>query len=262
MISTLRFLNSTLCCGQLPSSGVASALLAGKSGNAAGSYFRSISTTSSLNKVCALIVGAPGSGKGTISNWIVRDFGLKHISSGDLLRKHLNEGTDLGKKAKEYIDRGDLVPDDVMVGLISSELKKLGEDEPWLLDGFPRTKPQAEALQKEQPINVVVNLDVPFETIIDRIKDRWLHPASGRIYNTVFNPPKVPGKDDETGEDLIQREDDKPESVRNRLEVFSANTKPVLDYYRSKGICKDFQGTESKKIWPHVEDHLKSIIKK
>merc|ERR1711909_258804 len=186
-------------------------------------------------KTSALIIGAPGSGKGTISNWIVRDFGLVHVSSGDLLT------------------------DKVMVGLVSSELKKLGS-QPWLLDGFPRTQPQAESLQAETPVNVVVNLCVPFETIIDRIKDRWIHPGSGRVYNLVFNPPKVEGKDDETGEDLIQREDDKPESVRNRLEVFQASTEPVLEFSRKMGILQDFHGTESKKIWPHVESYLKSIM--
>jgi len=209
-------------------------------------------------KTCALIIGAPGSGKGTISNWIVRDFGLAHVSSGDLLRAHMRDGTALGKEAKAFIDKGDLVPDNVMVGLIASELKKLA-DTPWLLDGFPRTQPQAEALQAETPVNVVINLDVPFDTIIDRIKDRWIHPGSGRVYNLLFSPPKVAGKDDETGEDLIQRDDDKPESVRNRLEVFKANTEPVLDYYRAQGILKDFKGTESKKIWPHVETYLKSL---
>jgi len=217
-----------------------------------------ISQAARGKKTCALIIGAPGSGKGTISNWIVRDFGLTHVSSGDLLRAHMRDGTSLGKEAKAFIDKGDLVPDSVMVGLIASELKKLGAT-PWLLDGFPRTQPQAEALQAETPVNVVVNLDVPFDTIIDRIKDRWIHPGSGRVYNLLFSPPKVAGKDDETGEDLIQRDDDKPESVRNRLEVFKANTEPVLEYYRAQGILKDFKGTESKKIWPHVEAYLKSL---
>jgi len=194
-------------------------------------------TFSSGNKANTLIIGAPGSGKGTISNWIVRDFGLLHVSSGDLLRAQMRDGTELGLAAKSYIDKGDLVPDSVMVGLISSELKKLGE-KPWLLDGFPRTQAQAEALQKETPVNVVVNLCVPFETIIERVKDRWIHPGSGRVYNLVFNPPKVAGKDDETGEDLVQRDDDKPESVRNRLEVFQQNTEPVLEFYRKMGICQ------------------------
>ncbi len=122
------------------------------------------STSRAANKdICALIVGAPGSGKGTISNWIVRDFRLQHVSSGDLLRDHIHRGTDLGKEAKAFIDRGDLVPDKVMVGLIASELKGLGEGADWLLDGFPRTLPQAEALQKETPVNVVISLNVPFQ---------------------------------------------------------------------------------------------------
>ena len=171
----------------------------------------------------------------------------------------MKDGTPLGKEAKQFIDQGALVPDETMVSLISTELVNL-ENEPWLLDGFPRTEAQAQALQKQTPVNVVINLDVPFETIIDRVKDRWVHPGSGRIYNTLFSPPKVAGKDDVTGEDLIQREDDKPQSVLNRLEIFSAQTKPVLEFYRSMGICKDFQGTESKKIWPHVEAHLKTIM--
>lgn len=209
-------------------------------------------------KTCALIIGAPGSGKGTISNWIVRDFGLQHVSSGDILRANLRDGTPLGLEAKSHMEKGDLVPDSLMVGLVAGELKKLKEA-PWLLDGFPRTQTQAEALQSETPVNVVINLDIPFETIIDRIKDRWIHPGSGRVYNLIFNPPKVAGLDDETGEPLIQREDDKPESVLNRLEVFKASTAPVLDYYRSQGILADFQGTESKKIWPHVEKYLTGI---
>jgi len=209
-------------------------------------------------KTCALIIGAPGSGKGTVSNWIVRDFGLTHVSSGDLLRANLRDETPLGLEAKAFMAKGDLVPDDVMVGLVAGELKKL-EVEPWLLDGFPRTQAQAEALQTETPVNVVINLDVPFETIVDRIKDRWIHPASGRVYNLAFQPPKVAGKDDETGEDLVQREDDKAESVRNRLEVFKASTAPVLKYYESQGILATFSGTESKKIWPHVEKYLKGL---
>merc|ERR1719365_191257 len=168
----------------------------------------------------------------------------------------MNRATPLGLEAKQFIDKGDLVPDETMVGLMSTSLKELA-GQPWLLDGFPRTKPQAEALQEQTPVNVVINLDVPFDTIIDRIKDRWIHPGSGRVYNLIFNPPKVPGIDDETGEPLVQRDDDKPESVRNRLEVFKASTAPVLDYYRQQGILADFQGPESKKIWPHVEKYLK-----
>lgn len=129
---------------------------------------------SSPSQVSALIVGAPGSGKGTISNWIVRDFGLKHVSSGDLLRQHMKDGTPLGKEAKQFIDKGALVPDETMVNLISGELKNMGNVS-WLLDGFPRTSAQAEALQKQTPVNVVINLDVPFETIIDRVKGKFIN---------------------------------------------------------------------------------------
>merc|ERR1712226_257997 len=221
---------------------------------------RSLSSSAPNSQINALIIGAPGSGKGTISNWLVRDFQLAHVSSGDLLRAHMNNQTPLGKEAKQFIDKGDLVPDSTMVGLISQELKGLGDGKNWLLDGFPRTLPQAEALQGETPINCVLFLNVPFQTIIDRVKDRWLHPGSGRIYNTVFNPPKVPGKDDETGEDLIQREDDKPESVRNRLETFMNATNPVIEFYKQQGILQEFQGTESKKIYPHVEAHIKGLV--
>jgi adenylate kinase family enzyme len=124
-----------------------------------------------FNTYILIIIGAPGSGKGTISNWIVRDFGLKHVSSGDLLRQHINDNTPLGREAKQFIDKGALVPDQTMVNLIASELKQLAA-EPWLLDGFPRTQAQAKALQDETPVNVVINLDVPFETIIDRVKGK------------------------------------------------------------------------------------------
>jgi len=144
-----------------------------------------------------------------------------------------------------------------MVELISGELKGLGASSNWLLDGFPRTLGQAEALQRETPVNLVLHLDVPFQTIVDRVKDRWVHPQSGRIYNALFNPPKVEGKDDETGEPLIQREDDKPESVRNRLRVFDEQTRPVLDFYAGRGVLKAFQGTESKVIYPQLEKYLK-----
>merc|ERR1719471_2129402 len=129
---------------------------------------------SSGGKTSALIIGAPGSGKGTISNWIVRDFGLIHVSSGDILRAHMRDESEVGLAAKSFIDKGDLVPDEVMVELISSELKKLG-NKSWLLDGYPRTVGQAEALQKEISVDVVLNLCVPFENIVDRVKDRRIH---------------------------------------------------------------------------------------
>ncbi|XP_043917024.1 GTP:AMP phosphotransferase AK3, mitochondrial [Protopterus annectens] len=203
----------------------------------------------------AVIVGPPGSGKGTVSDRIVKTFGLKHLSSGDLLRSNINDKSEIGLVARAYIDQGQLVPDDVMTRLILQELKVL-EQHCWLLDGFPRTVTQAASLDKAYQVDTVLNLNVPFETIKQRLTARWIHPASGRIYNTDFNPPKIPGIDDATGEPLIQREDDKPETVIKRLQAYEAQTKPVLDYYRSNGVLETFSGTETNKIWPHVHAFL------
>ncbi|KAK2168512.1 hypothetical protein LSH36_16g05028 [Paralvinella palmiformis] len=200
-------------------------------------------------------MGPPGSGKGTIAARIVKDFDLKHLSSGDVLRTNIINNTDIGIQAKKYITNGALVPDHVMVSLIVSELKKLGGHS-WLLDGFPRTLPQAETLHTEQKVDVVVNLNVPFDVIIDRIKGRWVHPASGRIYHTEFNPPKQAGKDDVTGENLIQRDDDKPDTVLARLQGYQHQTQPVLDFYKKMGILEEFKGNYSNEIWPHVHKFL------
>ncbi|XP_043228529.1 GTP:AMP phosphotransferase AK3, mitochondrial-like [Amphibalanus amphitrite] len=207
----------------------------------------------------ALIMGAPGSGKGTISERIVSDFGLKHLSSGDLLRSQILQKTDVGLQAQKYIDEGALVPDETMVALISAELKKLAEHS-WLLDGFPRTRHQAEALHKVQPLDTVISLNVPFQVIIDRIKDRWVHLPSGRIYNTLFNPPKNPFTDDVTGERLVQRADDAPDAVRKRLEVYQASAGPVIEFYRELGVLEEFSGSETNKIWPHVRRMLQQRI--
>ncbi|NP_001123693.1 GTP:AMP phosphotransferase AK3, mitochondrial [Xenopus tropicalis] len=139
----------------------------------------------------AVIMGPPGSGKGTVSDRIVKNFALKHLSSGDLLRTNVQNKTEIGVVAKSYIDQGQLVPDDVITRLVLQELHKINETN-WLLDGFPRTVPQAVALDKAFHINSVIDLNVPFQTIKDRLTARWIHPASGRVYNTEFNPPKVP----------------------------------------------------------------------
>ncbi|XP_008101545.1 GTP:AMP phosphotransferase AK3, mitochondrial isoform X2 [Anolis carolinensis] len=172
-----------------------------------------------LRLLRAVIMGPPGSGKGTISGRIVQHFALKHLSSGDLLRENMNRKT-----------------------------------------GFPRTVPQAEALDKVCPIDTVIDLDVPFETIQQRLTARWIHPNSGRVYNLEFNPPKVSGVDDDTGESLIQRDDDKPETVMKRLKSYEAQTRPVLQYYRQKGVLKSFAGTETNKIWPHVHRFLQTKL--
>ncbi|NXD73672.1 KAD3 phosphotransferase, partial [Eolophus roseicapillus] len=174
--------------------------------------------------------------------------------------------TEVGILAKSYIDQGRLIPDDIMTQLMLNELKGLDQYN-WLLDGncflffcFPRTVAQAEALDKECRIDTVINLDVPFETIKCRLTARWIHPASGRVYNLEFSPPKVQGIDDITGEPLVQRDDDKPETVTKRLQAYDAQTKPVLEYYREKRLLKSFSGTETNKIWPHIYAFLQTKL--
>lgn len=203
----------------------------------------------------AVIMGAPGSGKGTVSSRIAQSFGLKHLSSGDMLRANIEAKTDLGLLMKSCIDQGQLVPDDVISRLILSSLRGL-EKTSWLLDGFPRTVAQAEALDCVYDVDSVINLDVPFQTIRERLTSRWVHLPSGRVYNIDFNPPKKPGLDDVTGEPLVQRDDDSPETVSRRLKDYERQTQPVLEYYRSKGVLETFSGTETNKIWPHVHIFL------
>ncbi|XP_061710795.1 GTP:AMP phosphotransferase AK3, mitochondrial [Cydia pomonella] len=209
----------------------------------------------------ALILGAPASGKGTISSRIVKKYNIAHVSSGDKLREHIEHQTDLGKEVKKYLNEGKLVPDDLIIKFMITELKKV-ENKPWLLDGFPRTVAQANALWKTQPVDVVLNLVVPFDVIIDRVKNRWVHLPSGRVYNIGFNTPKNPGKDDITNEDLVQRPDDRPEAVRQRLEIYDSITRPVIDFYKKKGILKEFEGRSSDEIWPKVVAYLDPIFSK
>ena len=208
-----------------------------------------------------ILLGAPGAGKGTQAQFICEKFAIPQISTGDMLRAAVKAGSELGLKVKEIMETGGLVSDEIIIGLVKERIQQDDCVNGFLFDGFPRTIPQAEAmLEAGVDIDHVVEIDVADEEIVKRLSGRRVHPGSGRVYHVIYNPPKVEGKDDVTGEDLIQREDDKPESVLNRLEIFSSTTKPVLEFYRSMGICKDFHGTESKKIWPHVEAYLKTII--
>lgn len=180
-----------------------------------------------------ILLGAPGAGKGTQANFIKENFGIPQISTGDMLRAAVKAGSPLGVEAKRYMDAGELVPDALIIDLVKERLREADCANGYLFDGFPRTLPQAEAMkQAGVAIDYVLEIDVPFEEIIVRMSGRRTHPASGRTYHIKFNPPKVEGKDDLTGEPLIQRDDDKEETVKKRLDVYVSQTKPLIDYYQ------------------------------
>ncbi len=180
-----------------------------------------------------ILLGGPGAGKGTQANLIKEKYGIPQISTGDMLRAAVKAGTELGKKAKEYMDSGGLVPDDVIIGLVKERIKEADCANGFLFDGFPRTIPQADAMKEAGvPIDAVVDIDVPDAEIIKRMSGRRVHLASGRTYHVVFNPPKQEGKDDVTGEPLIQRDDDKEDTVKKRLDVYHQQTEPLIDYYK------------------------------
>ena len=179
-----------------------------------------------------ILLGPPGAGKGTQAESICKRYDIPHISTGNMLREAVEAGTKLGLEAKSLMDAGILVSDDVIVGLVEERISSPDCSNGFLFDGFPRTIPQAEALiQRNIDIDAVVEIDVPDQDIIDRMSGRRMHPASGRNYHVVYNPPKIEGKDDLTGEDLIQREDDKPETVKDRLRVYADQTSPLIEFY-------------------------------
>jgi adenylate kinase len=179
-----------------------------------------------------ILLGGPGAGKGTQANYIKEKYQIPQISTGDMLRAHVKAGSELGKAAKKIMDEGGLVSDDIIMGMVKERIQEPDCKNGFLFDGFPRTIPQAEALREAGvPIDAVVEIDVPDEEIIKRMSGRRVHLASGRTYHVVFNPPKVEGKDDETGEDLIQREDDKEETVKQRLQVYHDQTEPLVAFY-------------------------------
>jgi adenylate kinase len=180
-----------------------------------------------------ILLGGPGAGKGTQANYIKERYQIPQISTGDMLRAAVKAGTELGLKAKGFMDSGGLVPDEVIIGLVKERIKESDCEKGFLFDGFPRTIPQADAMKEAGvAIDAVVEIDVPDDEIIKRMSGRRAHLASGRTYHIIYNPPKVEGKDDETGEDLVQRDDDKEEVVKNRLDVYHAQTEPLINYYK------------------------------
>ena len=181
-----------------------------------------------------ILLGGPGAGKGTQANNIKERYGIPQISIGDMLRAAVKAGTELGLAAKKVMDSGGLVSDDIIIGLVKERIQEPDCEKGFLFDGFPRTIPQADAMKDAGvPIDAVVDIDVPDGEIIKRMSGRRVHLPSGRTYHIVFNPPKVEGKDDETGEDLIQRDDDQEETVKKRLDVYHDQTEPLIGYYKN-----------------------------
>ncbi len=180
-----------------------------------------------------ILLGGPGAGKGTQANYIKEKYQIPQISTGDMLRAAVKAGSELGMKAKSFMDSGGLVPDEVIIGLVKERIQEPDCAKGFLFDGFPRTLPQADAMKDAGvAIDAVVEIDVPDDEIIKRMSGRRAHLASGRTYHVVYNPPKVEGKDDVTGEPLVQRDDDKEEVVRKRLDVYHAQTEPLVEYYK------------------------------
>ncbi|MGB3622845.1 adenylate kinase [Ketobacter sp. MCCC 1A13808] len=181
-----------------------------------------------------ILLGAPGAGKGTQAQYITEKFGIPQISTGDMLRAAVKAGTELGLAAKKVMDAGQLVSDEIIIGLVKERIREADCQNGFLFDGFPRTIPQAEALQAAGiEIDHVLEIAVKDEEIVKRLSGRRVHPGSGRVYHVTYNPPKVEGKDDATGEDLVQRDDDKEDTVRKRLDVYHSQTAPLVDFYKN-----------------------------
>lgn len=196
-----------------------------------------------------ILLGPPGAGKGTQAKFIAEKYGIPQISTGDMLRAAVKAGTPLGLAAKAVMDAGQLVSDDIIIGLVKERLTQPDCAKGYMFDGFPRTLPQADALKASGvKLDVVLEISVPDEEIIERMSGRRVHAASGRTYHVKFNPPKVEGKDDETGEPLVQRDDDKEEVVRKRLDVYHSQTKPLVQYYSDWASTGDMSAPRYSRI--------------
>lgn len=207
-----------------------------------------------------IMLGAPGAGKGTQAKMIAAKYNIPHISTGDIFRANIKNGTELGAKAKEYMDKGLLVPDELVVDLVIDRFKELDCKNGYVLDGFPRTIPQAEALDKAltaigESVDYAINVEVPDENIVRRMGGRRACVGCGATYHIVYSPTKVEGKCDTCGGDLIIRDDDKPETVQNRLAVYHEQTQPLIDYYTNKGIIAEVDGTQD------MNDVFAAIVK-
>lgn len=210
-------------------------------------------------------MGLPGAGKGTQAEKIVEKYQIPHISTGDMFRSAIKDGTELGKKAKSFMDQGELVPDEVTIGIVRERLSKSDCQNGYLLDGFPRTIAQADALEGllqelNAPLQFVLHVDVPQEKLVDRLTGRRICPDCGATYHVIFNPPKVEGKCDHDGAELIQREDDRPETVSKRLEVNVKQAQPLLDFYHDKGYLVKVDGDQDiKQVFEDIDQKLQTL---
>ncbi len=212
-----------------------------------------------------ILLGAPGAGKGTQAKMISEKYGIPQIATGDMLREAVAKGTELGKKAKEYMDRGELVPDEIVIGIVRERLQQPDCEKGFILDGFPRTLAQAEALDKMleelgKKIDAVININVPEEEVVKRIAYRRTCRNCGAVYHLIYNPPKEDNKCDKCGGELYQRDDDKEETVRERFKVYREKTEPLIEYYKAKGILYEVDGTKDiNSVFEEITKILESI---
>ena len=218
-----------------------------------------------LNVMNLILLGAPGAGKGTQAKLISERHGIPQIATGDILREAVTSGTELGRKAKEFMDRGELVPDEIVIGIVKERLAQPDCENGFILDGFPRTLVQAEALdnilaEMNKKIDAVINIDVSEEETIKRITYRRTCKKCGAIYHLIYNPPKEDKKCDKCGGELYQRDDDKEETVRERFRVYRERTEPLIDYYKKKGLLHNVDGTKNiQDVFREIEDVLKQL---
>jgi len=215
-----------------------------------------------MSELNLVLLGPPGSGKGTQGERLQEDFDLPYHATGNILRRAVEEGTDLGKTAKEYMDKGDLVPDGVIIGVIAEELEKPEAEDGFILDGFPRTTPQAEALDEElqkvgRGLTAAILIEVPDEEVERRLGGRRTCVANGHVFHIEFNPPQEEGKCDVDGSELIVREDDRPEVIRRRLQTYHEKTEPLVSYYEEQGLLRRVEGTESP---DQVGDQIRALL--